>query len=98
LPKGHSQWRKRPKGRPLREALKKVILHRKNALFYKTTNGARVGEGMSLIYTAELCGANPFDYLTELQKLADQLRSAPQEWMPWNYRETLAELAEAATV
>jgi transposase len=33
-------------------ALKKAILHRKNALFYKTLNGARVGDlFMSLIYT-----------------------------------------------
>jgi hypothetical protein len=102
------RWRKltlflRKAGAPLdnnicERALKKAILHRKNALFYKTTNGARVGDVfMSLIYTAELCEANPFDYLTELQKHADQLRSAPQEWMPWNYRATLAALAEAAT-
>jgi transposase len=33
-------------------ALKKAILHRKNALFYKTMNGARVGDlFMSLIHT-----------------------------------------------
>ncbi|MHC4179722.1 MAG: IS66 family transposase, partial [Planctomycetota bacterium] len=38
--------------------LKKAILHRKNALFYKSTNGAHVGDVfMSLIYTCELCGA-----------------------------------------
>jgi len=44
-------------------ALKKVILHRKNAMFYLTDNGARVGDMyMSLIYTCQLCGANPFDY------------------------------------
>jgi transposase len=37
-------------------ALKKAILHRKNALFYKTVNGAHVGDVfMSLIYTCELC-------------------------------------------
>src|SRR5262249_42323200 len=36
-------------------ALKKAILHRKNALFYKTRNGARVGDlFMSLIYTCQL--------------------------------------------
>ncbi|MCP4494342.1 MAG: IS66 family transposase, partial [Gammaproteobacteria bacterium] len=76
-------------------ALKKAILHRKNALFYKTENGARVGDiFMSLIYTAELVGANPFDYLTELQKHAKELRRDPRQWMPWNYRETLAALDE----
>jgi hypothetical protein len=46
-------------------ALKKAILHRKNALFYKTRNGARVGDlFMSLIYACELNQADPFDYLT----------------------------------
>jgi hypothetical protein len=73
------------------QALKKAILHRKNSLFYKTLNGARVGDVfMSLIHTAERAGANPFDYLTELQKNAEAVRSTPREWMPWNYRETLA--------
>jgi transposase len=71
-------------------ALKKAILHRKNSLFYKTRNGARMGDlFMSLIHTAELCGANPFDYLTELQRHAEELKRNPSEWMPWNYRETL---------
>jgi transposase len=79
-------------------ALKRAILHRKNSLFYKTENGAQVGDlYMSLIHTAELCGANPFDYLTELQKYAEQVAANPKQWMPWNYRETLqrsaAELA-----
>jgi transposase len=72
-------------------ALKKAILHRKNALFYKTQNGARVGDlFMSLIYTCQLNEANPFDYLTELQRHPDQLASSPELWMPWNYREALA--------
>jgi len=74
-------------------ALKKAILHRKNALFYKTPRGARVGDlFMSLIYTCELCGSNPFDYLTELERHAGELASAPHAWMPWNYRQTLAAL------
>jgi transposase len=72
-------------------ALKKAILHRKNALFYKTENGARVGDlFMSLIYTCELCGSSPFDYLTELDRHADAAASHPAAWMPWNYRQTLA--------
>jgi hypothetical protein len=45
---------------------------------------------MSLIHTCELNGANPFDYLTELQRHAEQVKQAPAEWMPWNYRERLA--------
>jgi transposase len=72
-------------------ALKKAILHRKNALFYKTRNGACVGDlFMSLIYTCQLNKANPFDYLTQLQRHADRLATNPQLWMPWNYREALA--------
>lgn len=70
--------------------LKRAILHRKNSLFYKTRNGARVGDlFMSLIHTCELCGANPFDYLTGLQQHAAELKSKPSDWMPWNYRATL---------
>jgi hypothetical protein len=69
-------------------ALKKAILHRKNALFYKTQNGARVGDMyMSLIHTCELCGASPFDYLVALQKNADDLAARPEQWMPWNYQD-----------
>jgi hypothetical protein len=68
-------------------ALKRAILHRKNALFYKTCRGAHVGDVfMSLIHTCELCGANPFDYLTELERHSADLSANPQAWMPWNYR------------
>ena len=71
-------------------ALKKAILHRKNALFYKTQNGARVGDlFMSLIYTCELNQVNPFDYLTQLQRHADKVAASPELWMPWNYRAAL---------
>jgi len=72
-------------------ALKKAILHRKNSMFFKSKKGARTGDAfMSLIYTCELNGANPFDYLTELQRHAEELAAAPHNWMPWNYRATLA--------
>ena len=69
-------------------ALKKAILHRKNALFYKTQNGACVGDlFMSLIYTCQLNQANPFDYLTQLQRHAEAVAVSPQLWMPWNYHD-----------
>ena len=78
-------------------ALKKAILHRKNALFYKTQNGARVGDiFMSLIHTAELTRANAFDYLCELQRNAEQVNAGPKQWMPWNYRETLQRITAEA--
>jgi hypothetical protein len=38
-------------------ALKPALLHRKNALFYRTLNGVQVGDlFMSLIHTCQLCG------------------------------------------
>jgi transposase len=76
-------------------ALKRVVLHRKNALFYRTLNGAQVGDlFMSLIHTCQLCGANSFDYLIEIQRHARELAARPSEWMPWNYHDTLAQAAE----
>jgi len=69
-------------------ALKRAVLHRKNALFYRTLHGAEVGDlFMSLIHTCELAGANPFDYLTQLQRHASELADNPSAWMPWNYLE-----------
>jgi transposase len=76
-------------------ALKKAILHRKNSLFYKTEKGAEVGDlFMSLIHTAELCGTNPFDYLTQLKRHADAMSENPAQWMPWNYLDTLQQTNE----
>jgi len=48
---------------------------------------------MSLIHTCELNGANPSAYLTQLLRHAGELKRSPLEWMPWNYCETLAQLA-----
>lgn len=80
-------------------ALKKAILHRKNALFFKTQNGARIGDTyMSLIHTCELNRANPFDYLTQLLCHSEEVSSRPDRWLPWNYRQTLEELQPAAAI
>jgi len=71
-------------------ALKKAILQRRNSLFYRSQAGAEVADiYLTLIHTAELNGANPFDYLTELQRNANAVAENPGEWMPWNYRETM---------
>jgi hypothetical protein len=77
-------------------ALKKAILHRKNSYFFKTQHGADVGDiFLSLIYTCELSGVNPFHYLTELQRHAGELRDNPAAWMPWNYEEALGRSQES---
>jgi hypothetical protein len=73
-------------------ALKRAILHRKASLFYKTVRGAQVGDiYMSLIHSCRLCNVNPFDYLNALQKRAEEVIGAPQRWLPWNFREQLAD-------
>jgi transposase len=76
-------------------ALKRAIMHRKNSLFYKTQNGADVGDlFMTLIHTAELNGADPFDYLTTLLRNGERLKADPSRWMPWNYLESVAAPAD----
>jgi len=76
-------------------ALKKAILHRKNALFYKTEHGAYIGDlFMSLIYTCNLAGDNPFDYITALQKHSSELFKDPRNWMPWSCKAMVPSVTE----
>jgi transposase len=50
-----------------------------------------MGSSPFLIHTAELCGANPFDYLRALMAHPNEVTAHPAEWLPWNYeRSTLA--------
>jgi hypothetical protein len=49
---------------------------------------------MSMIHTAELRGQNPFDYLTQLLVHETAVAASPAEWLPWNYRETIARAVE----
>jgi len=71
-------------------ALKRAILHRKNSLFFKTLEGAHIGDiYMSLIYTCVACKANAFEYLQALQLNAQRVSANVAQWLPWNYREQL---------
>jgi transposase len=73
------------------QALKLVVLYRKNSLFYKTVNGAHVGDVfMSLIHTGELNGINVFEYLVAVLRHREQSAACPAHWMPWTYQATLA--------
>ena len=73
------------------QILKRAILHRKNSLFYKTTNGARVGDlFMSLITTARLANVDAFRYLTAVLKHRERVAAAPDDWLPWTWEQTLA--------
>ena len=74
-------------------ALKMAIRHRTNSLFYKTENGARVGDiFMTLIHTCVLAKKNAFHYLTQLLKHAPEVVRNPRGWLPWTYEATLAAL------
>jgi hypothetical protein len=67
-------------------------------LFYKTQNGADVGDlFMSLIYTCQLNEVNPFDYLTVLQRHAEAVAAQPEVWLPWNYQTALTEATSRPT-
>ena len=69
--------------------LKRVILHRKNALFYRSQFGAHIGDMyMNLIHMK----GNLFDYLVALQKYTAEVRKAPSRWMPWNFERAIASL------
>jgi hypothetical protein len=71
--------------------LKRAILHRKASMFYKTLQGALVGDiYMSLIQTCGLCGVNPLEYLKALMRHASQVVAQPAQWLPWNFHEQLA--------
>jgi hypothetical protein len=71
--------------------LKMAIRHRNNSLFYRSERGALVGDiYMTILYTAELQGENPFHYLTELMRHERAVTEDPAAWLPWTYRDTLA--------
>lgn len=71
-------------------ALKIPIRVRKNAMFYKTEHGAVIGSLLtSLIQTAALAHENPLNYLVALQDHKSWVFKNPEDWLPWNYRQTL---------
>lgn len=75
------------------QALKKAILNRKNALFYKNEHGAFIGDMfMGMIHTCKLMQVNPMEYLEALQVYKSYLREDPSGWMPWNFKETIASI------
>jgi transposase len=67
-------------------ALKRAVLLRKNALFYKNEHGASVGAILqSLIETCRLNGVSPWEYLLMLMRNRDEARANPAAYLPWSY-------------
>jgi transposase len=72
------------------QAIKIIIRHRKNSLFYKSPFGAEVGDALtSVIHTAARNGVNVVDYLNTLQCYAGDVIASPEEWLPWTYQATV---------
>jgi transposase len=79
------------------QILKRAVLNRKNAYFYRNETGAKIGDVlMSVIETCVLNGANPWEYLVAVQKYQKDVRSNPSLWVPWLYENRLKELQSAA--
>lgn len=82
----------------LEQALKIPIRVRKNSYFYATEHGAYIGSMLqSLICTCIAAKQNPVEYLTALQVHKSAVRRHPDEWMPWNYIDTIAKMFEASS-
>jgi transposase len=80
-------------------AIKIVIRHRRNSLFYRTSHGAQVGDClMGIIYTCQENNVNAFDYLNTIQRHAVSVAANPTLWLPWNYKQNLGTLPELAQV
>lgn len=79
-------------------ALKRAVLLRKNALFYKNEHGASVGAILlSLIETCQLNGISAWAYLLWLMRHRTEARANPSACLPWNYARSEPE-AEASAL
>jgi transposase len=82
---------------PAERALKRAVLLRKNALFYKNEHGASVGAILlSLIETCRLNGVSAWAYLLWLMRNRSQARTNPPGFLPWTYARGESEEQAAA--
>lgn len=78
-------------------ALKLVVLHRKNALYYRNDTGAAVSDCiMSIIQTCKLNKVSAYDYIVAVIENYRRVRKNPDLWLPWNYLEQLKEVKKVA--
>lgn len=69
-------------------ALRRPVLLRKNALFFKTEHGANVsGLLMSLLATCRANAVNAWEYLLSAYRNARAVREKPADWLPWRWAE-----------
>jgi transposase len=73
--------------------LKHAIRQRRASLFYRSRNGALVGDVFTaLIVTTQLHHGDPFRYLMALFTNYKTVAAAPAEWLPWSYEDAVARL------
>lgn len=73
--------------------LKSIIRHRKNSLFFKTLLGAKVADILtSILFTAKVNDLNSVEYLKNLLLYQALWKVNPEEWLPWNYTNTISKL------
>jgi transposase len=75
------------------QTVKAVKRHLKASQAYLTVNGAMVGDCyMTLIESAKLADISPIEYIGNCFYHADILKENPEQFLPWNYRETMKTL------
>jgi transposase len=78
------------------QLLKRAVLNRKNAYFYRNETGAKIGDIlMSVIETCVQNSVNPWEYLIAVQEYQKDVRANPALWAPWLYEARLKELKPA---
>lgn len=66
--------------------LKRAVLNRKNAYFFKNETGAKIADIlMSVIETCALNNINAYNYLIAIQKNRKKVLENAKSWLPWNY-------------
>jgi transposase len=70
--------------------MKRAVLNRKNAYFFKNQIGAKIADiQMSIIETCVLNQVNPYNYFLVLQQNTLKVLDDPKNWLPWAYNEAL---------
>ena len=78
-------------------ALKRMIIQRKNSLFFYSRDSAEVLSGMaSIVATCKENNINAFGYLNWIQENWKLAQDAPGNFLPWNYQDAQAQLKFAA--
>ena len=80
----------------LEGTLRTPVLNRKNWLFFKTENGALVGDIiLSVLKTCKLNNYDPYAYLNFIQQNANEIESAfgrseplDPKFLPWNFKQS----------